>query len=197
MKSRIAAAVSTIALAATLECHGQAPGAEMDIWIPVAGTGVHYFSTARVYSQQPSETGFIQRSTDTVELEGDLNGRVLYHPVSTFDFAAGTLVNTGNQVFSGTVLGSEPVMLHDEWFRFEVNLATGETVGEIYLGEHMAGPRVRCELNVSGDGTLTATGDAVVGYTGRCRFQSQPGLAAGTPLPPMSLEQDSEAESLD
>ncbi len=175
MKSRIAAAVSAIALAATVECYGQAPNTGNDEqWQPVSGTGVHYFSTAKVYSQSPTETGFIQRSTDIVELQGDLEGRVLYHPVSTFDFAAGTLVNTGNQVFSGTVLGSEPVMIHDEWFRFEVNLATGETVGEIYLNEPIAGPRVRCELNVSGDGTLTPAGDAVVAYTGRCRFRGEP-----------------------
>lgn len=170
MKSLIAA-VSVIALAATADCYGEGADPGADKWIPVSGTGVHYFSSAKVYSQQPTDTGFIQRSTDTVELEGDLNGRVLYHPVSTFDFAAGTLVNTGNQVFSGTVLGSAPVLIHDEWFRFEVNLATGQTVGEIYLSEHVAGPKVRCELNVNGDGTLTASGDAVVAYTGRCRFR--------------------------
>ena len=173
MKSRIAATVSALAVVASLDCYGQPEPAKADKWVDVAGTGVHYFTTARIYSQQPTDTGFVQRSTDIVELEGDLNGRILYHPVSEFDFAAGTLVNTGNQVFSGTVLGSEPVMIHDEWFRFEVNLATGETLGEVYLLEHIAGPRVRCELTVTGNGTLTAAGDAVVDYTGRCRFRGE------------------------
>lgn len=177
MKSRIAATVSAIALATTVECYAGSPGGNDDKWAPVSGTGVHYFSTAKVYSQQPTDTGFIQRSTDIVELEGDLNGRVLYHPVSVFDFAAGTLVNTGHQVFSGTVLGSEPVMIYDEWFRFDVNLVTGETLGEIYLLDHVAGPKVRCELTVTGDGTLTPAGDAVVDYTGRCRFRGKPASA--------------------
>ena len=89
-------------------------------WVPVSGTGTHLFSTAIVHSTTPTATGFIQRSTDIVELRGDLNGRVLYHPTSVFDFAAGTLVNTGDQVFSGTVLGSEPVAIHDDSFRFDV-----------------------------------------------------------------------------
>jgi hypothetical protein len=172
MKSCFAAAVSVLTLATTVECFGDNPG-QNDKWIEVSGTGVHYFTTAKVYSQQPTETGFIQRGTETVELEGDLNGRVLYHPVSVFDFAAGTLVNTGHQVFSGTVLGSEPVLIHDEWFRFEVNLATGETVGEVYLQDNIAGPKVRCELTINSVGERTAAGDAVVDYTGRCHFRGE------------------------
>ena len=80
-------------------------------WTPVSGVATHYFTTAIVHSTEPTETGFIQRSTDIVELEGDLVGRVLYHPTSEFDFVEGTLVNAGNQVFSGTVLGSQPVLL--------------------------------------------------------------------------------------
>ena len=30
----------------------------------------------------------------------------------------GTLVNTGDQVYSGTIAGSDPVMIHDDQFRF-------------------------------------------------------------------------------
>ena len=112
----------------------------------------------------------IQRSTDIVELDGDLKGRILYHQVSVFDFAAGTLVNTGDQVFSSTVLGSAPVMIYDKWFRFDVDLNTGDTLGKVYLLEHIAGPGVRCELTVTGAGQ-TAAGDALVDYTGRCRFR--------------------------
>jgi hypothetical protein len=91
--------------------------------------------------------------------------------VSVFDFQAGTLTNTGNQVFSGTILGSEPVLLHDEWYRFDVDLATGATVGRVFLTEHIAGPKVRCELTINDTGTRTADGDAVIEYTGRCRFR--------------------------
>ncbi len=141
------------------------------VWKAVSGTGVHRFSTAMIHSQEYTETGMIQRSTDIVELEGDLEGRVLYHPVSVFDFVEGTLVNTGHQVFSGTVLGSDPVLIHDEEFRFEVNLATGRTVGEIYLEHRIAGPRIRCRLQVDANGTMTPEGDAVIDYEGLCRVR--------------------------
>ena len=52
---------------------------------------------------------------------------------------AGTLVNTGDQVYSGTIAGSAPVMIHDDQFRFEVNLATGEESGRVYLLDGMRG----------------------------------------------------------
>lgn len=139
-------------------------------WVPVSGTGIHYFTTAIIHSQEPTPTGMIQRSTDIVELEGDLEGRILYHPVSVFDFALGTLVNTGHQVFSGTVLGSEPVMILDDKFRFEVNLFTGETVGEIRLDDTLAGPKTWCELRAVGIGS-TETGDGKVAYNGRCKVK--------------------------
>lgn len=139
-------------------------------WIPVAGTGIHYFTTAQVHSKEPTPTGYVQRSTDIVELDGDLKGRVLYHPVSVFDFAAGTLVNTGHQVFSGTVLDSEPVLIYDDEFRFEVNLFTGETVGKIFLLRTMTGPKTQCELEARGTGS-TSGGDATIAYTGRCKVK--------------------------
>lgn len=139
-------------------------------WVPVSGTGTHYFTTAMIHSSQQTPTGMIQRSTDIVELEGDLKGRVLYQPVSVFDFAKGTLVNTGHQVFSGTVLGSEPVMMYDNEFRFEVNLTTGKTVGKIYLTDPVAGPKTQCELEVVGMGQGPGV-DAVLEYTGRCKVK--------------------------
>lgn len=139
-------------------------------WLPVSGTGTHYFTTAIIHSREATATGYIQRSTDIVELDGDLKGRVLYHPVSVFDFVAGTLVNTGHQVFSGTVLGSAPVMIYDDEFRFDVDLATGNTIGRIHLMDPMAGPKVQCELDVVGTGT-TPEGDATVAYTGRCKLK--------------------------
>ncbi len=139
-------------------------------WLPVSGTGIHYFTTAMIHSQEATTTGFIQRSTDIVELDGDIKGRVLYHPMSVFDFVAGTLVNTGHQVFSGTVLGSAPAMIYDDEFRFDVNLATGDTIGKIYLMDPVAGPKVQCELDVVGTG-YTPEGDATVAYTGRCKLK--------------------------
>ena len=136
----------------------------------VSGSGVHHFTTAIIHSAEPTATGLIQRSTDTVELTGDLAGRIVYHPVSVFDFTNGTLVNTGHQVFSGTILGSDPVLLLDDEFRFEVDLATGATVGEVHLTRRLAGPDVRCELEVIGTG-LTPDGNATFDYSGECRFR--------------------------
>jgi len=138
----------------------------------VSGTAVHFFSTAIVHSQTPTATGMIQRSTDIIELSGDLTGRVLYHPTSIFDFVNGTLVNTGNQVFSGTVLGSAPVLLHDDEFRFEVDLNTGGLEsGEVHLSDRIAGPKIRCDLVAVGTGAKTAEGNSIVDYTGTCTFK--------------------------
>jgi hypothetical protein len=139
---------------------------------PVAGSGVHYFTTALVHSTEPTATGMIQRSTETVELGGDVVGRLLYHPTSVFDLAQSTLVNTGAQVFSGTVLGSAPVMLFDDAFRFEIDLNTGATAGEVHLTDSLAGPKVRCHLYVVGTG-MTAEGNATFDYTGQCRFMGK------------------------
>lgn len=141
-------------------------------WVPVSGVGTHYFSTAIVHSVQPTATGFIQRSSETVELEGDLVGRVLYHPVSEFDFAAGTLTNTGNQVFSGTVLGSSLVLLHDDQFHVEVNLINGTTYGQMYLFDRLGGAKTRCQLELFGVGQQTPEGDAIVDYFGHCLVAS-------------------------
>jgi len=138
--------------------------------VHVSGNGFDALTTAIVHSKQPTTTGMIQRSTETVELAGDLKGRVLYHVTSVFDFANGTLVNTGDEVFSGTVLGSEPVLIHDDQFRFEVNLNTGAESGEVYLVNHIAGPKVRCVLHVSGTG-VNADGNPTFNYTGDCTFR--------------------------
>ncbi len=138
----------------------------------VRGTGVHFFTTAIVHSSESTSTGRVQRSTEIIELSGDLTGRVLYHPVSVFDSVAGTLVNTGQQVFSGTVLGSEPVLLYDDTFRFEVNLDTGETTGVVNLLRPLGGGGVQCRLEVVGTGR-TAAGDATVDYSGLCRIERE------------------------
>jgi hypothetical protein len=139
---------------------------------PVAGTGVHFFSTAQVHEEEPTESGLIRRSTDIVELSGDLEGFVLYHATSVFDFAAETLVTTGTQMFSGTVAGSAPLLLHDDRFRFDVNLATGAVEGRVSFGRSQDAPHpgswVECELVVTGTGATTPAGDDLVTYQGTC-----------------------------
>ena len=112
----------------------------------------------------------LQKSTEIVELRGDLIGRVLYHVTSVFDFANDTLVNTGDQVFSGTIAGSEPVLIHDGRFNFRANLKTGAETGSVYLVDHIAGPHVRCTLHIVGTGKDTAA-NPIFDYTGRCDFR--------------------------
>lgn len=140
--------------------------------VQVSGSGFDALNAATVHSKETTATGMIQKSTEIVELKGDLTGKVLYHVTSVFDFVKGTLVNTGEEVFSGTVAGSEPVMVHDDQFRFEVNLATGEEHGRVYLFDHIAGPKVRCTLNVVGTG-MNADGNPTFDYTGECVFRGQ------------------------
>jgi hypothetical protein len=140
--------------------------------IQVAGSGIDLLTTAVIHLKEFTPTGMIQKSTEIVELNGDLNGRVLYHVTTVIDFAQATLVNTGEQVYSGTVAGSEPVMIHDDQFRFELNLATGEEHGRVYLLNHIAGHKVRCTLDVVGTG-LTAEGNPLFDYKGTCTFRGQ------------------------
>ena len=160
-----------VALAALLapSSHLQAEGNRT---IQVSGNGVDALNTAIVHSQQPTPTGMVQKSTETVELTGDLKGRVLYHVTSVFDFVHGTLVNTGDQVYSGTIAGSAPVMIHDDQFRFEVNLNTGQESGQVFLFDRLAGPKVRCTVAVVGTG-LNGEGNPTFSYRGACTFRDQ------------------------
>lgn len=143
--------------------------------VQVSGTGTDLLNSTVVHSKKQTATGFVQHGTEIVELAGDLNGKVLYHVTTVIDTQKGTLTNTGDQVFSGTVKGSEPVMIRDSRFRFEVNLATGAETGSVYLFDHIAGPHVRCQLKVTGTGKA-ADGNPTFSYTGNCRFGS---FAAG------------------
>lgn len=140
--------------------------------VHVTGSGVDSLVTAIIHSKETTATGMIQKSTETVDLTGDLTGRVLYHVTSVFDFVKGTLTNTGDQVYSGTVAGSDPVMIHDDQFRFNANLVTGEESGEVYLYDHIAGPKVRCTLHVVGTG-MNADGNPTFDYSGDCVFRGQ------------------------
>ena len=139
---------------------------------PVSGSATHFFTTAVRHSEEATASGPVQRTTDIIRLTGDLDGYVLYHPTTVVDFAAGTLVNTGTQVFSGTVDGEGPVMLHDDTFRFEVVLETGETRGEVHLGRSLDAPDrsgwFECDLDIVGTG-FTPEGDGLADYAGTCR----------------------------
>ncbi len=137
--------------------------------VHVSGTGTDLLNGAVVHSKKSLPNGEIQRSTEIVELEGDLKGKVLYHVTTVIDTQKNTLVNTGHQVFSGTIAGSEPVMLHDSRFRFQVDLKTGADSGSVFLLDHIAGPRVRCELKVTGTGK-NADGNPTFSYVGTCKF---------------------------
>ena len=90
--------------------------------IEVSGTGTDFMNGAIVHSKKETPEGIIRKSTVIIDLKGDLTGKVLYHVTSTVDSAKGTLVNMGDQVFSGSVAGSDPVMIRDSKFRFEANL---------------------------------------------------------------------------
>ena len=172
MRRILSGLIAATLLASAMASGAHGPQAEQSRTRAVSGRAVHYFTTAMIHSQTPTATGMIQRSTDIIELSGDLKGRVLYHPTSVFDFVKGTLVNTGNQVFSGTVLGSAPVLLHDDEFRFEVDLNTGGLEsGEVHLTDRIAGPKIRCDLVAVGVGEKTPEGDAIVDYSGTCTFQ--------------------------
>lgn len=138
---------------------------------PVSGTGVHFVNTAIIHSREQTAIGVIQRSTETVDLTGDLTGRILYQPTTVVDFSTGTLTNTGRQVFSGTVLGSAPVLLYDDEFRFEVDLNTGAARGRVSLTDNIAGPKIRCELEIIATGR-TAEDNITADYHGYCKFKN-------------------------
>ena len=86
--------------------------------VRVSGSGIDLANGAIVHSKAATATGSIEHSTETVELSGDLHGRVLCQVTTVVDSARGTLVNTGQQVYSGTIAGSQPVMLHDSKIPF-------------------------------------------------------------------------------
>jgi hypothetical protein len=143
----------------------------------VSGSAVHFFTTAIIHSQHTTDAGMVQRSTDIVHLTGDLNGYLLFHVTSAFDLGNGSMVNTGTQFFSGTVAGSSPVVLHDDSFRFVVDLSTGQTWGEVHLGRSNDAPEKGawfvCDLVITGTGMTTPAGDAMVDYAGECVRRGQ------------------------
>ena len=68
-----------------------------------------------------------------------------------------------------SIMGIGPVMLHDDSFRFEIDLETGATVGKVFLSNRIAGPFMRCRLDITGTG-MTPEGNGLADYSGKCRM---------------------------
>jgi hypothetical protein len=153
--------------ATVAESHAAAKGTA----IAVSGAAVHFFTQAAIHSQEPTTGGMIQRSTEPIRLTGSLDGYILYQPITVIDFATNTLVNTGTQIFSGTVNGAGPFLLHDSQFRFEVDLTTGATTGTVLLGRSGDAPTrgawFECHLTIIGTG-ISPEGDGLADYSGEC-----------------------------
>lgn len=158
----------TVVFAGQQEDHDNRPGYER---VTISGGGLHDFGSQIVHRSQETSSGNLEETTESIDLWGDLEGRVLYQPRSVYDFNKGTLVNTGNQVFSGTVKGSRPVMLFDNAFRFEIDLSTKAVRGKVYLTQHVAGPRISCELTVTDDGVRQSDKQPLFKYEGVCWTQ--------------------------
>lgn len=137
----------------------------------VSGSGALLAASETIHSTVEVEGGLIQRSTIAGRLTGDLDGVILFHATSVIDFASGTVVNTGTQFFAGSVAGSEPVILHDDRFRFDIDLGTGATTGTVHFGRSNDAPHrggwFECDLAVVGVG-LSPEGDILSEYTGHC-----------------------------
>lgn len=139
--------------------------------IPVSGSGVDLASDAIVHSEETTPTGVVKRLTEIVRLTGDISGYVLYQPTQEFDFVNNTLLVTGTNFFSGTIAGSDPVILRSDESRFEVDLATGAEVGNVHLTRSNDAPDkgswYECDLAVVGTG-LTPEGNPTFDYSGVC-----------------------------
>ena len=136
--------------------------------IEVSGTGIHDFGTKLSHRYKETPKKIREISTETIDLSGDLEGRVLYQPKGITTKAEGKLVNTGYQVFSGTVKGSRPVMLFDDEYRFEVNFFTGEVRGKVYLSKSLSGPRMSCEIDIVNSNIPPADNKTFSNYSGVC-----------------------------
>jgi hypothetical protein len=143
----------------------------------VSGSGVDLASEAVVHSEQSTPTGKTRIVTEMVRLSGDLSGYVLYQATQAFDFGSNTLVVTGENVFSGTIAGSDPVILRSDQSRFEVDLSTGAELGSVHMTRSKDAPHkgswYECDLVVVGTGQ-TAEGNPTFDYSGTCTRKGRP-----------------------
>jgi hypothetical protein len=169
-KSAIRVSVAA-ALAGTAILTSSSVVAERQETIPVSGSTVDFASEAIIHSQESTPTGMIQKATETVRLSGDLSGYGLYQTIREFDFPNSSLVVTGQNLFSGTIAGSGPVILRSDESRFEVDLATGEEVGHVHLTRSNDAPDkgswYECDLVIVGTGR-TPEGNFTSDYSGEC-----------------------------
>lgn len=139
--------------------------------VAVSGSGIDIASEAIIHSEETTPTGMVRTLTEIVELMGDLHGKVLYQARQEFDFVANTLVVTGENFFSGTIAGSDPVILRSDESRFEVDLTTGAETGKVHLTRSNdtldKGSWYECDLVVVGTGQ-TPEGNPTFDYTGTC-----------------------------
>ena len=92
---RIAIAATAVLVLGGALVFGIADRAESKQQFDVSGTGIHSFTTAIVHSQVPAADQWAtQRSTDIVELRGDLEGYLLYHVTSEIADGTMTRINT-------------------------------------------------------------------------------------------------------
>jgi hypothetical protein len=147
--------------------------------VSVSGGGVDLAGGAIVHSEETTPTGVVKRLTGVVRLDGDLTGYVLYQPTQVFDTERRTLVVTGENVFSGTIAGSDPVVLRSDESRFEVDLTTGTETGTVHLvggADDDTCVWYECELVVVGTGH-TAEGDPTFNYSGGLHPSTAPNSA--------------------
>jgi hypothetical protein len=170
-KTSALAALLTAALAGAVSLTASDAVAGEQETIQVSGSGVDFASDAIVHSEETTPIGMIRRVTEIVKLTGDLTGYVLYRPRQEFDYVNNRLVVTGMNVFSGTIAGSDPVVLRSDESRFEVDLATGEETGYVHLTRsNDAADKGRwfdCDLVVVGTGA-TPEGNPTFDYSGTC-----------------------------
>jgi hypothetical protein len=163
-------AAAAVVLRASAADSANAIEAELSTERQVVGSGGHFLTTVIVHSSEPTETGMIQRSTETIDLTGDLTGRILYQPTSVIDFTNGTLTNTGHQVFSGTVLGPGPALRRRVPFRREPG--DGGRRWQGLSDRQHRWPKIRCELDIVVTGR-TAEGNVTADYKGSCKFRDK------------------------
>ena len=158
------------ALAGTAILTSSAAIAGSEKTVSVSGSGIDIASEAIIHSELTTPTGMIRMLTEIVELTGDVNGKVLYQATQEFDFAANTLVVTGENVFSGTIAGSDPVILRSDESRFEVDLATGEeTGGAPHSQQRCPGQGILVRLRPPGRRNRPDTGGKpTFDYSGTC-----------------------------
>jgi hypothetical protein len=78
LAAQVAAVAALLLTQVDAGARNEHPAHDRSVTIHVAGSGMDHLDTAVVHSQEQTSTGMIQKSTEIVDLDGDLKGRVLY-----------------------------------------------------------------------------------------------------------------------